>query len=514
MRSLLIVVALTLAGAVRPLLAQCPDGTPPPCARVTAAPRRAPNPHAVAVLYLANLSRDTADAAIADGLTEEIVARLSQVPGLQVASRHASLRYRGRSVVDPRQVGRELGVRYVLDGTLRRAGQRLRVVLVMNDATAGFNVWGQTYERPLDEIFSVEDSVAIQVAERVLGRLTRDERDRLAPAAASASVDAYEAYLRGRVAIRGRTAATAAAAVVQYRRAIALDPRFARAWAGLAHALSLARDWGWYLPDIAPDSIQPLAMRAAAEALALDSASADAWLAAAMAARANDVRQALSFHQRAVALDSGSVEALHQLAWGFLGNGELDSGLVIERRVIARDPHYAYAYAGLGEMLNVSGRPTEALAAVSLGLVVDSTNAPLYAQMADAQLRLHRATDARASADRAEALGFDPLGARILRALARLAAGDTASVRAELPALEHAVRNDLERSRGGLAYTTAGLFSGLYARLGDVDGAVRWARNVAEWPRRFYAVIFGRHWLWEPVRDDPRFQAFLASLRG
>jgi TolB-like protein len=502
------------ACAAGPLCAQCPDGTPPPCARVTAAPARPPDPHGVAVLYFGNLSRDTADGAIADGLTEEIIARLSQVRGLHVASRYASFRYRGRRAVDPRLVGRELGQRYVLDGTVRRSGQRLRVVLVMTDAAAGFNVWGQTYERPIDDIFSVQDSVAINVAEAVLGRLTSGERERLAPAAASASVDAYQAYLRGRVAIRARTAAAASAAVAEYRRAIALDPRLSRAWAGLAHALSLARDWGWSLRDVAQDSIQSLAARAAAQALALDSASADAWLAAAMAERAHDIRRALVFHQRAVALDSGSVEALHQLAWGYLGNGALDSGIAIERRVIARDPYYAYAYAGLANMLNVAGRPAAALTAATEGLVVDSTNAPLHWQMADALVQLGRAAEATRAAERAAAFGFDPLGARILRALARLEAGDTASVRAELPDLERAVQSDVQRSRGGLAYTTAALFSGLHARLGDADAAVRWARYVAEWPRRFYAVMFARHWMWNPVRDDPRFQAFLASLQS
>ncbi|MBI1967266.1 MAG: hypothetical protein HYS40_04700, partial [Gemmatimonadetes bacterium] len=316
---LILLLAILVPGAS--LLAQCPDGSPPPCSSSRARP---PHPHSVAMLYLDNLSRDTADAAIADGLTEEIIARLSQVSGLRVASRYASLSFRGRRATDPRLVGRELGVRYVLDGTLRRSGQGLRVVLLITDATGGFNVWGKTYERRLDEIFTVQDSVAIQVAEAVLGRLRTGERARLTPAAGPASGEAYQAYLRGRVAIRGRTAAAATTAVAQYRQAIALDPRFARAWAGLAHALSLARDWGWRIETVSSDSIQPLASLAATQALALDSVSAESWLAAAMAVRAADVRQALVFHRRAVGRDSGSVEALHQLAWGFLGTGDLD----------------------------------------------------------------------------------------------------------------------------------------------------------------------------------------------
>jgi len=505
-RLLAAAVPLCLCAAV-PAWSQCPDGTPPPCGvRTIHAP--APIPNSVAVLYLESQSRDTADAAIADGLTEEIIARLSQVAGVRVASRYAVLRYRGRSAPDPHQIGRDLGVRYVLGGTVRRSGERLRVVVAVTDAGAGFNVWAQTYDGTMQDIFSVEDSVSLQVAEAVRGRLTGGERGRLAPVAASASVPAYQEYLQGRVAIRARTAAAASAAVAHYRRAISLDPAFGRAWAGMAHALALARDWGWAIDGVPGDSVQPEAMRAADQALQLDSTSAESWLAAAMAMRARDFHRALQLHRRAVALDSSDVEALHQLAWGFLGNGDLDSATAIEREVVARDPYFAYAYAGLAEMLNVAGRPRDAIAAVAQGRAIDSTNAPLYWQLADAELRLGSTDQARAAADRAEALGFDPLGARILRAIARLRAGDTASARAQLPALTGAAMP------GGLAYSSAGLLSGLYAQLGDVDGAVAWASRVADTPRHFYAVEFARHWYWERVRAEPRFQAFLASLRG
>jgi len=493
-----------------PLYGQCPDGSAPPCRQGAT---RVVTARSLAVLYLQDLSGDTANTAIADGLSEEIIARLSQISGLRVASRYASLKYRGRRASDPRQVGRDLGVRYVLDGTLRRAGAGMRIVLAITDASAGFNVWGQTYERPIDEIFSVEDSVAVAVAEVVLGRLSSGERARLTPPPASASTDAYQAYLRGRVAIRGRTAAAAATAVAAYREAIALDPRFARAWAGLAHALSLARDWGWGVPGIAPDSLQALSVFSAAQAVRLDSSSADSWLSAAMAERAEDVGRALVLHRRAVALDSGSVEAIHQLAWGYLANGELDSAIALERRAMARDPYYAFTYAGLGQMLDLSGRSAEGLAVLAQGIVVDSANAPLYWRQADLLLHLGRVAEARVAAGRAAALGFDSLAVRVLAAILRLREGDTAFARAQLPGFERTATANLAQSCGGLAFSACALLSGLYAQLGDVNGAVRWARAVPRWPRRFFAQLFGRHWIWEPVRDDARFRAFLTVLQ-
>lgn len=511
-RTLVLCVCASVA-SVR-LAAQCPDGTPAPCAARPARAAAAPAPNSVAVLYLENLSRDTADAAIADGLTEEIIARLSQVAGVRVASRFAVLRYRSRSAPDPHRVGRELGVRYVLGGTLRRNGERLRVVIAVTDAAAGFNVWGQTYERPMRDIFSVEDSVALEVAEAVRGRLTGGERARLAPVAASTNVEAYQAYLRGRVAIRSRTAVAASAAIADYRRAIALDPRFARAYAGLAQALALARDWGWRITGLSADSVRLLATLAAEQALAMDSSSAQSWLAAAMVERAVDAQRALQLHRLALVHDSGDIEALHQLAWGYLlGAADLDSAMAAERRAIAHDPYYAYAYAGLAMMLNAADRPRDAVAAVAQGAAVDSTNAPLYWALAEADLGLGRPDEARAAADRTEALGFDPLGVRILRALVRLRAGDTASAVAALPALEQSASADSARSAGGLAYSAAEMLSGLYAQLGRANDAVRWAERVAHLPRRFYAVKFARDWYWEPVRDTPVFQAMLASLR-
>lgn len=497
--------------AALPLFAQCPDGTPPPCSSPIRARARPMDSSGVAVLYLASVSRDTSATSIAEGLTEEIIARLSQVRGLHPASRHASSRYRDRRVIDPEAVGRELGVRYVLEGSVRRIGERLRVVLVMSDASVGFNVWGRTFERGVDEIFSIQDSVAISVAEAVLGRLSSSERAQLVSAVASSSPEAYQALLRARVAIRRRTAASASHAVDEYRRAIAFDPSYARAWAGLAHALSLAREWGWLLPNVSPDSVQILAERAAARALALDSTAADSWLAAAMAERANNVPRALRLHERAARLDSTSVEVIHQLAWGLVASGALDSAIAVERAAIRLDPYYGYAYSGLAEILN-SGRPAEAAEAARQGLTVDSGMVSLHWQLGMAMLGMRQPALAMVAIERAQALGADSAGVAVLRAVALLMAGDAAGVRAQLPALERMLLADSGRAVWGLAYNSAGILSGLYAQLGDADNAVRWLERVATWPRRFYAVMYRRHWLWEPVRDQAAFRRFLARL--
>src|SRR2546421_1377990 len=211
-RMLVMGIFLSAGPPVRLSALQCPDGAPPPCARPTATSRHAApveRTPSLTVLYLVTGPGDTADIALAEGITEELIARLSDVAGLRVTSRYAALRFRARGPVDPQRVGRDLGVRYVLQGSLRHIGDRVRVAVEVTEAATGYNAWAQTYDQSLRDVFAVQDSVAVRVAEAVRGRLTRAERARLAAAPPTTS-DAYRAYLAGRAAIRARTATAAA----------------------------------------------------------------------------------------------------------------------------------------------------------------------------------------------------------------------------------------------------------------------------------------------------------------
>ena len=211
--------------------------------------------------------------------------------------------------------------------------------VAVTEVATGFNAWAQSYDQPLRDVFAMQDSVAVQVAEAVRGRLTPQERSGLAPTPTANPV-AYQAYLRGRIAFWVCTAAAAAEAILQYRRAIALDSGFGRAYAGLAQAYAQARLQGWEIPGTPQDSLDPLGLRAAAHALARDLTSSDAWLAMAMAERLLDVRRALDDCLRAVRLDSNNVEALHQLSLVLSAIDLSDSALAVERLATARDPFY------------------------------------------------------------------------------------------------------------------------------------------------------------------------------
>ena len=514
-RCAVLVLQLGVVASWRGLHAQCPDGAPPPCARPKPTSSRAvpvERTPSLTVLYLVTGPGDTADVALAEGITEELITRLSDVTGLRITSRYAALRFRARGPADPQRVGRELGVRYVLQGTLRHAGERVRVAVEVTEAATGYNVWAHTYDQSVRDVFAVQDSVAVRVVEAVRGRLTGAERARLV-AAPPTNSEAYRAYIAGRAAIRARTATAAARAIADYHRAIVLDSSFAPAYAGLAHAYNVAADWGWDLPGVTYDSLGPLATRAARRAIALDSLNSETWLGSAMGARSDSPELALDYNRRAVRLDAANIEALHQLAWGYYGTGELDSAIAIEQRVNTRDPYFTYAYAGVAEFLNIGGRPLEALAAASQGLSIDSAFPALFRHAADADLRLGRWAAARAATQRALELGDVPAPNRALSAMALLQKGDTARARGETDSLARSLRVKLQRTPSGLSRTDAGYLAGAYAQLGQTDSAIAWVGRVVPWQRRFHAARFLHHWMYDPLRSDPRFQALVAEVR-
>ena len=232
-----------------------------------------------------------------------------------------------------------------------------------------------------------------------------------------------------------------------------------------------------------------------------------------MGARSDSPELALDYNRRAVRLDSANIEALHQLAWGYYGTGELDSAIAIEQRVNTRDPYFTYAYAGVAEFLNIGGRPLEALAAASQGLSIDSAFPALFRHAADADLRLGRWAAARAAARRALELGDVTAPNRALSAMATLQKGDTATARGETDSLARSLRVKLQRTPSGLSRTDAGYLAGAYAQLGQTDSAIAWVGRVAPWQRRFHASRFLRHWMYDPLRSDPRFQALVAEVR-
>jgi TolB-like protein len=225
----------------------------------------------VVVLPFRNMSADPENEYFSDGITEDIIAQLSGIRGLRVVSRTSSMRFKDR-VHGAREVGRALGVSHVLDGSVRRAGSALRIVAQLVDARTEEQVWAETYDRRLTDVFAIQSEVAERIAEKLHTRLSPTERSRLMQKPTE-DLEAYNLYLLGRHHYSKITPADFEKAVQYYRRAIRRDPNFARAYAALAEAqfyLGLGY-WG-----VRPHDVLPEAFVLATRSLALDPDSAEA----------------------------------------------------------------------------------------------------------------------------------------------------------------------------------------------------------------------------------------------
>jgi TolB-like protein/Tfp pilus assembly protein PilF len=217
----------------------------------------------VAVLPFDNLGAAGDDHYFGDGLAEDLVNALARLPGLRVASRTSSFHYRGRQL-DLRAVGRDLGVRAVVGGSVRRAGSRLRLTVHLTNVDDGYHLWSERYDRELTEVFDVQDDMVAAIVAAVAPTLIGgEERMGHRP---TTDLQAYDLYLKGRHLWNQRSPSVVEAAIACFEAAIALDPGFAAAFAGLADCYSILRVYGWKPAA----QVQPRALEAVRRALTID----------------------------------------------------------------------------------------------------------------------------------------------------------------------------------------------------------------------------------------------------
>ncbi len=230
----------------------------------------APPARSIAVLPFKNLSPDPQDVYLADGLTEDLIQNLGRLPGVEVIARSSAFVFRERST-DVRDVARQLGVRYVLEGSARRIDSNLRVSAQLVDASSGFQLWSESYDRPFADVLRVQEDIARAVARSLEVLLTRETSQRFAHLAAR-DPDAFDAYLRGRLLWNERSVESLARAGNYFQLAIERDPGFARAHIAEAELQAVLPLYGLESPDVA----FPKARAAALRALELDPAAAEA----------------------------------------------------------------------------------------------------------------------------------------------------------------------------------------------------------------------------------------------
>ena len=484
------ILSLCLAGILR---AQCPDGTPMPCARPARTP--APPPNSVAVLYLTNLSRDTSDAFLADGLTEEIIIRLAEVARLDVKSRFEVERFRGRAAQDPLALGQALRAAYLVTGSVQRAGDRVRLRYEVIRAATRRQVGGAIIDRASSDLLTVESDIAREVATAITGQLLPEETSRLNRRLTSDPL-AYEEYLRG---IEDRTHSTdetvVRSALAHFDRAIARDPGFVSAYVAEAQA------W-WVLADgyVAPREGYGEVRTAAARALALDSSQANAFalLGLAVLALDLDAHEAERFGRRAVALDPRRDQPHLVLSAVREAEGRMDEAILEARLAWQADslflPNCVNYFSALifSQRLDSAGAFLTRYRAILPRALGDEAEGLLLAARGDAQ-------------GAARLLNWRFYGGRgavpYVRAL--LVRGDTAAARATVDSMVAA------RTHG---YYNPYALAGAYAALGDIERGIEWLRRAFD--ERTLWLIQVR---WDkdlaPLRADPRYAALEGQLR-
>ncbi len=333
-----VMVALTSSAAVWLLRSQ--DISRPPV------PMRAERP-AIAVLPFENLGGDPDQEYFADGITDDLITDLSRVSGLLVIARNSSFAYKGKTV-SLQQVGEQLGVRYVLEGSTRRSDDRVRINAQLVDTTNGLHLWAERFDSDITDVFALQDEVARKIVDALAIQLTDSDRERLSRSAET-NPDAYDLLLRGLERLRRFTSEDIQEARRFFARAIALDPGYARAHADTA--ISHLLDISLGLTDD-PDASLGEARSQAQHALALDPAVREVHFAlASVHLRYGRHGQALDAARTAISVDPNYADAHAQLAWILAYSGQPDDGVALIHRAMRLNPHHSYFFdAILGQI--------------------------------------------------------------------------------------------------------------------------------------------------------------------
>jgi TolB-like protein/cytochrome c-type biogenesis protein CcmH/NrfG len=297
-----------------------------------------PDKPSVAVLPFDNMSGDPEQEYFADGLAEDIITTLSKISSLFVIARNSSFAFKG-AAVDVRHVAAGLGVRYILEGSVRQSANRLRINAQLVDATDGHHLWAERYDREIAEIFALQDEITEKIVAALQVKLTEGEQEQMARRYTE-NLEAYDHFLRGRDQVRA-TNVTNAQARAMFERAIELDPRFAAAYAILSYCHW--RDW-------------------------FNQWSEDP----------QNLEQAFEAAKKSVNLDESLPLARAFLAWAYLWKGHHEQAIAEARWATSLDPNFAEGYARLGEILSLAGRPEEGIDLIKKAMRLDPHFPPNY----------------------------------------------------------------------------------------------------------------------------------------
>ena len=454
--------------------------------------------HSLAVLPLESLSSDASQEYFADGMTDELISDLGQISALRVISRTSVMAYKHARKPLP-QIAHELNVDAVIEGTVLRSGDQVRITAQLIEASSDKHLWSQSYEGELRDTLALQNQVARAIADQIRIKLNPQEQAAL-KSARVVNPEAYESYLKGRYFWNKRTVEGLKVALAYFNQAIEEDPRYAQAFSGLADTYALLGDWQYAV--MTPKEALPKAKAAAIKALELDGALGEAHnsLAFCLDGFDWDFNSAGKEFRRAIELNPGYATAHHWYAWHLSLLGRYEEAIAEMRKAENLDPLSLIINADLAELLVLAHFYDESIRQSSKTIEMDPNFALAHIQLAQAYLQKHMNDEAVAELQIATQLsaGSPTVMANLARAYAASGKGSEAMK----------LLSDLKK-RSNSIYSHGSEIAVIYAALGDRDQAMNWLEKGYQ--ERFNPGVLLRPGF-DPLRSDPRFQDLVRRI--
>jgi serine/threonine-protein kinase len=456
----------------------------------------APPPHSVAVLPFVNMSGDKEQEYFSDGLTEELLNSLSRINELQIAARTSSFSFKDKAADLP-TIAHKLNVASVLEGSVRRSGNKIRITAQLNNAVTGFHLWSQTYDRDLSDVLQLQTDVANAVATALKVTLLSDVAAKI-ELGGTHNPSAFDAYVRASRVYWGNAGKQQVQTAIDlYTEAIRLDPSYALAFADRSNAFAFFA--GNYVSGRDVQATYDKALADAREALKLAPRLAEAHLALARSLLDGslDFSQSSVEYDQAVALAPGDARVLRSYSWFAAHMGRSAEGLASARRAVMLDPLNPLTHGNLGTALLFARRYPEAVAALKDGLALNPEHAEIGVFLGLGYYLLGDFESARAACEaHAE---YSASGLCLAMTYEKL--GRHADAQAALA--------KLKASRGDAA---AYMYVRIYAQSGNMKQALEWLEKALELRDQGLQVLKTDPYV-DPLRNEPRFQAIERELK-
>ena len=439
-----------------------------------------------------SLSSEASQDYFADGMTDELISDLGQISALRVISRTSVMTYKHARKPLP-QIARELNVDAVVEGTVLRSGDQVRITAQLIEAATDKHLWSQSYEGELRDTLTLQNKVASAIADQIRINLNPQEQAALKNTK-FVNPQAYEFYLKGRYFWNKRTADGLKVALAYFNQAVDEDPKYAQAYSGLADTYALLGDWQY--AAMTPKEALPKAKAAAIKALELDSTLGEAHnsLAFVLDGFDWDLDAGGKEFRRAIDLNPSYATAHHWFAWHLSLLGRYDEAIAEMRKAESLDPLSLIINADLAELLVLAHSYDESIRQSNKTIEMDPNFAMAHNQLAQGYLEKHMYSEAVTELEKAVRLsgGSPTCIANLARAYA--ASGKRGEAIRLLSGLQ---------KRSNPTYSYGSEIATIYASLGDRDQAMNWLEKAYE--ERFNPGVLLRPGF-DPLRSDPRFE--------